>query len=91
MLNDGRQFGKCVPLEECAEVLSKWDTAHIYPKTCYFIKRKQIVCCNLNITESTNEQKSNLTESDNDQQKKKKLWTTEQPEMRRRRRSDLGL
>uniref|UniRef100_A0A1B0A9D8 Peptidase S1 domain-containing protein n=1 Tax=Glossina pallidipes TaxID=7398 RepID=A0A1B0A9D8_GLOPL len=56
MLNDGQQPGKCVPLEECPEVLRKWDTEHIYPKTCYFIKSKQIVCCN-------------LRERDNDQQK----------------------
>uniref|UniRef100_A0A1B0B007 Peptidase S1 domain-containing protein n=1 Tax=Glossina palpalis gambiensis TaxID=67801 RepID=A0A1B0B007_9MUSC len=86
-LNDGRQFGKCLPLDECPEVLRKWDMEHIYPKTCYFIKRKQIVCCNWNITESRNEEKSNLTASNNDEQKKK-LWTTEEPEMRRR--SDLG-
>ncbi|KAL9916825.1 trypsin 5G1-like isoform 1-T5 [Glossina fuscipes fuscipes] len=57
-LNDGQQPGKCVPLEECPEALRKWDTEHIYPKTCYFIKNQQIVCCN-------------LTERDNDQQKKK--------------------
>uniref|UniRef100_A0A1A9W337 Peptidase S1 domain-containing protein n=1 Tax=Glossina brevipalpis TaxID=37001 RepID=A0A1A9W337_9MUSC len=76
-LNDGSQLGKCVPLEGCPEALRKWETEHIYPKTCYFIKRQQIVCCNLNPIESTSE-KSNLWERDNDHQ------TTEASAMQRR-------
>uniref|UniRef100_A0A1A9UIW1 Peptidase S1 domain-containing protein n=1 Tax=Glossina austeni TaxID=7395 RepID=A0A1A9UIW1_GLOAU len=61
MLNDGQQAGKCVPLEECPEVLRKWDTEHIYPNTCYFIKDKQIVCCNLRERDNYQQKQSLLS------------------------------
>lgn len=39
------QPGVCKSVEECPEILNKWNKQHIYPRTCYFIKTEQFVCC----------------------------------------------
>ncbi|XP_061387570.1 serine protease snake-like [Musca vetustissima] len=42
-----RVAGQCKSVEACPEVLTKWQKEKIYPKTCYFIKKEQFVCCPL--------------------------------------------
>ncbi|XP_005176186.1 serine protease snake [Musca domestica] len=42
-----RIAGRCKLVDECPEVLKKWQKEKIYPKTCYFIKKEQFVCCPL--------------------------------------------
>ena len=39
------QPGVCKTLEECPVIHNKWIKDNIYPKTCYFIKKEQFVCC----------------------------------------------
>ena len=39
------QPGTCKTLEECPVIHNKWIKDNIYPKTCYFIKKEQFVCC----------------------------------------------
>lgn len=41
------QQGVCKTLEECPTIHNKWIQDNIYPKTCYFIKKEQFVCCPL--------------------------------------------
>lgn len=40
-----KQPGDCKPIDDCPEILMKWQRDKMYPKTCYFIKRDQYVCC----------------------------------------------
>ncbi|XP_075157084.1 serine Protease Immune Response Integrator [Haematobia irritans] len=40
-----KQPGQCTNIENCPEVLYKWQKENIYPKTCYFIKKDHYVCC----------------------------------------------
>ncbi|KAI8128204.1 Serine protease snake [Lucilia cuprina] len=42
---ESTQPGMCKSLEQCPEILKKWDNENVYPKTCYFIKKEQFVCC----------------------------------------------
>ncbi|XP_037933133.1 serine protease snake-like [Teleopsis dalmanni] len=39
--------GKCKNLRDCPSALSRWKNENIRPKTCYFNKFEQIVCCEL--------------------------------------------
>lgn len=40
-----RVAGQCKNLNECPEVLRKWQEENVYPKTCYFLQTEQFVCC----------------------------------------------
>ncbi|XP_073828776.1 serine Protease Immune Response Integrator [Musca autumnalis] len=40
-----RIAGQCKNVDECPDVLTKWQKEKIYPKTCYFIKKEHFVCC----------------------------------------------
>lgn len=70
-------------VDECPEVLKKWQKEKIYPKTCYFIKKEQFVCCPLAMGVTTMETITVRTT----------LGTTSGPsllELTGLRRSDLG-
>ncbi|XP_064537096.1 serine protease persephone isoform X2 [Drosophila montana] len=45
--------GNCKLLEDCPAALNRWEREHVTPKTCYFVKFDQYVCCALNSSSTT--------------------------------------
>lgn len=70
--NASKQPGKCKLLEECPTILEKWTKEKKPPKTCYFIKTDQYVCCPLAIVKE-NSLISNINSKD------ERIVTTKKP------------
>ncbi|XP_062141278.1 serine protease snake [Drosophila sulfurigaster albostrigata] len=45
--------GNCKLLEDCPAALRRWNEQSVLPKTCYFVKYDQFVCCDLHDNNST--------------------------------------
>ncbi|XP_034490197.1 serine protease snake [Drosophila innubila] len=47
--------GSCKLLEDCPDALKRWKLNNVFPKTCYFVKYDQYVCCEIKNTNSNND------------------------------------